>query len=161
MPQVDGAVVAAAQPPVTNAIGTPAPEYRAVTLAGAKVDLAALRGSPVLLNVWATWCEPCRHELPILDRLRKRLGPRGLRVVAASVDRDKPPHEIAHVIQRRGLDIEVWLDPDDHASRAFGIATLPVTLLFDATGTLVWRRDGAIMDDDPALASALERVLTK
>jgi len=113
----------------------------------------------VLLNVWATWCEPCRHELPILDKLRARYQDRGLRVVATNVDREQPRADVAAFVQRRELAFDVWVDPDDRASRVFDIATLPVTLLFDANGALAWRRDGAIRDDDREIEAAIARVL--
>ena len=148
----------ASQKPATVAIGT-APEYSASTLTGAAVALRSLRGSPVLLNIWATWCEPCRHELPILDDVRARYEQRGLRVVAINVDREQPRDEIGAFIARRKLAFDIWVDPDDAASRVFSVATLPVTLLFDANGVLVWRRDGAIRDDDRELEDALARVL--
>lgn len=145
----------------TLAVGAPAPDYHATSATGARVELKSLRGAPVLLNVWATWCEPCRHELPILDALRARHASRGLRVIAASVDRDEPADQVVAFMQRRKLGIELWLDREDRASTGFGIATLPATLLFDAKGTLVWRRDGVIADGDPDLAAALERVLSR
>lgn len=145
----------------TLAVGATAPDYHATSATGTRIDLRSLRGAPVLLNVWATWCEPCRHELPILDALRTRHRSRGLRVIAASVDRDESAEQVVAFMQRRKLGVELWLDREDRASTVFGIATLPATLLFDAKGTLVWRRDGVITDGDPELAAAIERVLAR
>jgi thiol-disulfide isomerase/thioredoxin len=145
--------------PPSVPIGSRAPDYRAVALDGKPVALAALRGAPVLINVWATWCEPCRHELPALDELRARFASRGLRVIAASVDRERPREQVAGLARRLGRDLEVWHDPDDRASASFGVTTLPATLLFDADGVLVWRRDGAIAAGDRALERAIEGVL--
>jgi thiol-disulfide isomerase/thioredoxin len=142
-------------------IGDRAPVYRAVSLDGKPVALAELRGAPVLLNVWATWCEPCRHELPALNALRDRFASRGLRVIAASVDRERSREQIAGLARRLGRDLEVWHDPDDRASVAFGVTTLPTTLLFDADGVLAWRRDGAVAAGDHALERAIEGVLRK
>jgi thiol-disulfide isomerase/thioredoxin len=148
-----------ARPAPALPAGGPAPDYRAVTLDGKPATLAALRGAPVLINVWATWCEPCRQELPALDALRARFAPRGLRVIAASVDRERPREQIAGLARRLGPGLEVWLDPDDRASAAFGVPTRPATLLFDARGVLAWRRDGAIAAGDRALEAAIEGVL--
>lgn len=141
-------------------VGSRADDYAATLLDNASVDLHSLRGSPVLLNVWATWCEPCRAELPLLSRLQARLAPRGLRTIALSVDRDRSRAAVAEFLRRREIDLETWFDPADRASAAFGVGSLPTTLLFDAGGTLVWRHEGAIKDDDPALTAALNRVLT-
>jgi thiol-disulfide isomerase/thioredoxin len=169
VPAVEAAAAAAtaataaapsAPPPAPGLpIGGPAPDYRAVTLDGKPAALAELRGAPVLINVWATWCEPCRHELPALDAVRARFAPRGLRVIAASVDRERPRDQVAKLARRLGRGLEVWHDPDDRASAAFGVTTLPATLLFDAGGVLVWRRDGAIAAGDRALEAAIEAAL--
>lgn len=67
-------------------VGTQAPNFRAVDLQGRAVELADLRGEVVFLNIWATWCPPCREEMPSMQRLYERLGPEGLRIVAVSID---------------------------------------------------------------------------
>lgn len=152
---------AASRASAAFAIGDRAPDYRAVTSNGSPVALAERVGSPVLVNVWATWCEPCRQELPVLNELGARLEPRGVRVVAISVDRDRPRDQIVAMARRFAAQLEIWHDPEDRASPAFGIATLPATLLFDSNGVLVWRRDGAITRGDAELESALARVLPR
>lgn len=143
----------------TLAVGATAPDYGAENLSGDVVTLQSLRGAPVLINVWATWCEPCRHELPVLEKLHARFRERGLRVIALNVDHDQPRESVASFVKRRDLTLDVWIDPQDRASRALGIATLPVTLLLDARGKVIWRRDGAITDDDAELQAAIEREL--
>ena len=142
------------------AVGASAPDYSAETIAGGQVRLQELRGKPVLLNVWATWCEPCRHELPVLQGFHTRFGSRGLRVIAANVDRETSRDDVRAFVTRRELSMDVWIDREDRASHTFGIATLPATFLFDATGTLVWRRDGAITGNDRDLEAAIESVLS-
>lgn len=149
----------AAQKPAAPALGATAPAYQAENVAGEVVTLQALRGSPVLLNVWATWCEPCRHELPVLGKLHSRYASRGLRIIAVNVDHDASRADVLSFIKRRTLPLEFWLDAADRVSAAFGIATLPVTLLVDANGKVIWRRDGAITDDDPEVDAAVERAL--
>jgi thiol-disulfide isomerase/thioredoxin len=145
----------------TLGIGDRAPDYRVVTSDGSPVALADRAGSPVLINVWATWCEPCRQELPVLNELHARLEPRGVRVVAVSVDRDRLRDQIVALAKRFADQLEIWHDSEDRASPAFGITTLPATLLFDAKGVLVWRRDGAITHGDAELENALARVLPR
>lgn len=163
----DVAAVAAEQPTVAQpaitqlAIGSAAPDYGASLLDGTATTLAALRGHPVLVNVWATWCEPCRHELPVLAVVQKKNRDRGLRVVALSVDREAPRDKIAALAGRLAPGLELWLDPQDRAASAFGVAMVPTTLLFDAAGVLRWRREGAVVDGDKDLAAAIERVLAK
>lgn len=142
------------------AIGSHAPAYDAKTLDGADVSLAKLRGTPALVNIWATWCESCRRELPALAALWRRHAARGLRVATISVDRELPRERIAELLSHLGVDLETWHDPEDRASTTFGVTTLPTTLLFDATGTLVWRHEGAIVDGDKTIDRAIERALT-
>lgn len=138
------------------AIGSRAPTYAATRLDGRRASLGDA-ARPTLVNVWATWCEPCRHELPALAKLQRRLGTE-LHVVALSVDREGSRDRVAQLVQRLAPELETWLDPDDKASTAFGVMTLPTTLLFDRDGLLVWRHDGAIADGDAELDAALVRL---
>ena len=141
------------------AVGTVMPAYSARTLEGKVVDVTSLRGHPVLLNFWATWCEPCRMELPELVKLHRRLAPRGLVVVGVSLDSGRTPEQVKAFAARRDVGYALLVDSDDLASRILGISTLPVTVLIDAKGAIAWSQTGAIVPDDPGLAAALERSL--
>jgi peroxiredoxin len=141
------------------ALGQPAPEYAAVDLEGAKVSLAAQRGHAVLVNLWATWCEPCRFELPELAALHERHAAKGLRVIGVSVDTQRTSAEVRDFVQRRNLPFTFWHDPEDRASRVFQAETLPVSFLFDKRGALVWRRVGTVSAKDPELEAAIQRAL--
>lgn len=140
--------------------GQPAPEYSAVTLDGAKVSLAGERGHAVLVNLWATWCEPCRFELPELAALHERFESRGLRVVGVSIDAQRTPAEIRDFARRRGLTYPLWHDPENRAAQVFRVETLPASFLFDKRGVLVWRRVGTVNAKDSELAAAIERALS-
>jgi peroxiredoxin len=139
--------------------GQPAPEYSAVDLQGAKVSLARERGHVVLVNLWATWCEPCRFELPELAALHERHAAKGLRVIGVSVDAQRSTAEVRDFVTRRKLPYTFWHDPADQASRAFRADTLPASFLFDKRGILVWRRVGAVNAKDPELEAAIQRAL--
>jgi thiol-disulfide isomerase/thioredoxin len=154
------APVAAPQQQARFAIGTRAPDYEASLLDGSAITLAALRGHPVLLNVWATWCEPCRRELPVLSVVQARHRDRRLRVVALSVDREASPDRVATFARRLAPGLEVWHDPRDRVSSLLGVSTMPTTMLFDADGILRWRREGSIVDGDPELERALASIDT-
>lgn len=140
-------------------LGQPAPEYSAVSLEGAQVSLAGERGHPVLVNLWATWCEPCRFEIPTLAALHERFAPRGLRVVGVSLDDLKTPAELREFAQRRGLTYPLWHDPKGRATQAFRVGILPASFLFDKKGVLVWRQLGMVSAEDAELAAAIERAL--
>jgi thiol-disulfide isomerase/thioredoxin len=141
------------------AIGRPAPSLEAVALDGTTVSLSALRGKVVLLNLWATWCEPCRHELPLLAALHEQDAGRGLAIVAVNIDRKRARDEIAEYVARRKLPFAIWLDAEDRASTVLGASTYPFNLLIGRDGTVRWRRAGAIRADDPELRAAIEAAL--
>lgn len=142
-------------------VGSRAPAYTTTTLAGTAASLAAHEGHPILLNVWATWCEPCRHELPVLAGVHKRYVDKGLKVIALSVDREAPRDKVASLLRRFAPDLDGWHDPEDRASTAFGVSTVPTTLLFDRKGILLWRRDGAITDGDKDLEAAIAQAIAR
>ena len=83
------------------------------------------------------WREPCRHEIPELISLYRRSVGEGLRVIGVSVDGGDPA-AVAKFAVRHKIPYEVWHDPDDHASAALGVATLPATFLYDRSGRLAW-----------------------
>ena len=136
--------------------GSMAPDYAARTPEGATVDLAGMRGQVVLVNIWATWCVPCRVEMPELTALHERYGQRGLRIVGISVDVDLPPAEVRAFAAAEKIPYLILHDPEDRASVLFtGQQMLPASFLFDKEGLLIWSRIGLIGKDDPGLAKAL------
>ncbi len=162
VPPVSALVVAPGEPPPSAeplAPGQPAPAYSAVDLAGKPVSLAEQRGHAVLVNVWATWCEPCRFELPELAALHERHASKGLRVIGVSVDAERTAAELRDFITRRKLPYTFWHDPADRASRLFGARTLPASFLFDKRGVLVWHRVGTVSAEDAELEAVLQRAL--
>ncbi len=145
--------------------GQKAPDFRAPNLAGDTVALSALRGRVVLLNAWATWCEPCRWEMPALERLYQKLGPRGLVVLAVSEDEigpaspGDPTGDVARFVSENQLTFTVLLDPKTRLQSAFGISGLPTTLLIDRRGRVVRRLLGPARWDEPPYSAEIERLL--
>mgnify|MGYP000973319120 CR=1 FL=1 len=139
-------------------VGDAMPALEATTLDGARTHVP-VRGNPTLVNVWATWCEPCRQELVDLGALHTRFSSRGLGITAVSVDRERNTSEVAEFAKRRKLPFEVVHDPLDRTSSALGIGPLPVTVLVGREGRIRWRSDGAIRSDDPTLIEAIELAL--
>jgi peroxiredoxin len=141
------------------AVGRPAPDYRAVSLGGDSVSLAAERGTVELLNIWATWCHPCRDELPVLQKLHEAHAARGLRMVGVSVDARGEEETVREFARRFGLTFALWLDPDERVTTLFLAPGVPASYLIGRDGTLLWRHVGPIREGDAALAAALERAL--
>jgi thiol-disulfide isomerase/thioredoxin len=133
----------------------PAPEIAFADGAGKTVSLADFRGRVVLVNLWATWCEPCIREMPSLDRLRAALPAQDLAIVLISQDRggDKV---VAPFFAKLGLKLETYLDAKSTVGHAFEVRGLPTSILIDREGRELGRVEGAL-DWDGAPAQALLR----
>jgi peroxiredoxin len=148
-------------------VGTGAPDFAARDMQGRPVSLEQLRGQVVLLNIWATWCGPCREEMPSLQRLHERLGPRGLRVVAVSVDgasateraAGDPRRLVGDFAREMGLDFTLWLDPSGQVQRTYRTTGVPESFVIDRQGTIVKKVIGATEWDSGANVELVERLL--
>lgn len=121
--------------------------------------LADLRGRVVLLNVWATWCVPCRQEMPTLDRLEARLGGDDFVVVALSIDR-KGVDAVRDFYREIGVQkLVIYLDPSATGSRGLAIEGVPTTLVIDRQGREVARKMGAPEWDGPQMVSLIQRTI--
>lgn len=148
-------------------IGAAAPGFELTALDGDTVALEDYRGKAVLLNFWATWCAPCREEMPALQRLQQRLGPEGLEVVGINVD--AAPGEmdalarwggdVQAFVREHGLSFDVLLDPEGGVMRRYGVTGLPTTILLDREGRVVSRTVGAAEWDSPEHVAAIRAVL--
>jgi cytochrome c biogenesis protein CcmG, thiol:disulfide interchange protein DsbE len=121
------------------AAGDAAPEFGAPVLDGDSLHLSSLRGQPVLLNVWATWCPPCREEMPALQALHEEYGPRGLRVLGVSVDSRGSEETIRSFLREGGYSFTILHDAADAVSRQFRTIGVPETFLIDGDGRVVRR----------------------
>lgn len=142
-------------------VGAFAPALEARTLDGAPVALDSLRGAPVLLNVWATWCHPCRDEIPVLEELHRQYAPQGLRVVGVTIDNAGRTADIRSFARQYGMTYPIWHDPDQYVMPAFSVIGVPTTVLIDRAGRLVWRKTGEIKARDPMLAAAIDSTMAR
>ncbi len=140
-------------------IGAPVPAYSAFALNGDSVSLAGQKGKVILLNVWATWCHPCRAEIPELREVHARYQSRGFDVVGVSVDADGSDEVIAEFAKEFQMQYPIWRDPGERISTRFLIVGVPETFLIDRTGVLRWRKIGPIPPNDSSLVNAIERAL--
>jgi cytochrome c biogenesis protein CcmG/thiol:disulfide interchange protein DsbE len=141
------------------AIGAPAPAYATQSLAGDSVSLAALKGKVVLLNVWATWCHPCRDEIPQLEALHQKHRAAGLEIVGVSIDAAGTEEGIRTFTRDFKMTYPVWFDPDERVTAQFLTMGVPETFLIDRAGVIRWRKIGPIAAGDTTLATAIERAL--
>jgi cytochrome c biogenesis protein CcmG/thiol:disulfide interchange protein DsbE len=146
-------------PRAAVAVGQPAPSYGAARLDGTPVSLADHKGDVVLLNVWATWCKPCRQEIPALDSLHREFASRGLVVAGVSIDVVGDTTQIAGFARELGASYTLWLDPDDRVSSTFLAIGVPSSYLIDREGVLRWKHMGVVRADDPTLRALLDTLL--
>lgn len=126
-----------------------APNLELKDLAGNAHKVADLRGSIVVLNFWATWCGPCREELPLLSRLSGEYAGRKVRFIAVSADDAKDRAKVDQFLQREKLGMEVWLGADlDMLERAWLGNELPATMILDEQGEIVARILGQAREED-------------
>ena len=140
-------------------IGQPAPDYQAVTIDGDSAALTASRGRVTLLNVWATWCHPCRDEIPVLQALHERYRQRGFAVIGVSVDGRGEEATIREFARDFGMTYDLWHDPEERVQSAFLAVGVPATFLIDRDGVLRWRHVGPIRATDTTLVREIERAL--
>jgi thiol-disulfide isomerase/thioredoxin len=138
---------AAAQPGTPTGVldrshkGSAIPELTLTDQAGRRAPLAAFKGKPLLVNLWATWCAPCVTELPTLDRLAAaRAG--SLKVLTVSQDMSQTEKVAPFLAERGFTHLEPWLDPKNDLAFHYGTETLPTTVFYDARGQEVWRYVG-------------------
>jgi thiol-disulfide isomerase/thioredoxin len=109
---------------------------------GERFALSDFEGAYVLLNIWATWCPPCRKELPDLEALQRSLGGLPIRVIALSTDTGRLA-SVQRLYQELGLDMErIFIDQTGNSMTALGVYALPTTLLIDPRGQEIGRKSG-------------------
>lgn len=120
----------------------PAPELTLSDLKGQPHSLADYRGQVALVNMWATWCPPCREEMPTLQSFYEQYAERGFVIIAID-DGDSAP-DVAAFAEEYGLTFPVWLDPQYSSERAFNAMSLPSSFVIDREGIIRLQWVGAI-----------------
>ena len=115
--------------------------------------IAAHKGHPVLINFWASWCEPCREEMPALQRLAKRWQARGLTVITVAVA--DSPWQVSDTLEKLNVQLPVIHDPEQQIIQRWGVSFVPTTLILDARQRIRLRGQGAIDWD----AASIDRQL--
>lgn len=139
----------------------PLPELRFGDGEGRRLTIADFRGRLVLLNIWATWCFPCRREMPTLDRLQAKLGGPDFEVLALSIDRQGLP-VVKAFYEELGLEaLRVYVDASTNATRDLGVVGIPTTLLIDQRGREIGRVVGPAEWDGPEVVKLVRRHMTR
>jgi len=123
-------------------IGAPAPDFKAATLDDQSVRLSDLKGSIVAVTFWATWCEPCKTELPEWQKAVERDS--GKQLVVLAVNAGEEAGAARAFLKQLNLNLPVVLDPDSAIQGKYGVRVLPVTFWVDAQGVLQGENLGAV-----------------
>ena len=115
-----------------TSVGQAAPDFTLRTLAGPNLRLQEQRGQVVLVNFWATWCGPCRKEMPHLNRIADKYRASGLVMLGVNIDDDV--RKAADVANKLGVNFPVLLDTDKNVSRLYDLSSMPSTLVIDRSG---------------------------
>lgn len=160
-----GPAFAVAQPPPKNFILHEAPKTIANVAfdddQGRQRSLADFRGKVVLLNIWATWCGPCRREMPSLDRLKKSLGGADFEVVALSIDRSGTAAVRKFYAEVGIRNLAIYIDSSGKLTRELATIGVPATLLIDREGREIGRLVGPAEWDEPDIVAFLKSVIAR
>lgn len=139
-------------------VGSPAPDFRLMDLQGKPVALSDYQGKVVLLNFWATWCGPCRVEMPAMEALYRGMQSKGLEILAVSVDQEGTA--VTRPFQEAlGLSFPILHDQDYEVGLTYGARTLPMTFAIDRKGVIRQLVFGARDWNSPEARSGIEKVL--
>lgn len=139
--------------------GDPVPAFSVVSLDGTEVSLADYRGRGVILNLWATWCPPCRAEMPYLQELQDQFREDGLSVVGVSVDNTGARASLDAFLREADVTYDILLDPAMRSMDLFGVLGLPATFLVDPSGVVTYMRTGPIMEGDETFLAEIQAIL--
>lgn len=141
-------------------VGSPAPEFSLSDLSGNAVRLANLRGRVVFLNIWATWCEPCREEMPAMQSLYERLHGADFEMLAVNADQDDRPG-VERFVREHGLTFPVLPDPELTIADRYLVTGYPETFIIDRNGKILAHELGPREWDSPASHTAFKQLIER
>lgn len=124
----------------------PAPDFTLKNEAGENIRLAEQRGKVVMLNFWASWCGPCRKEMPLLDEMHKRYGKAGFVLYGVNVEQDATAAK--KLLKELGVSLPVLYDPESKASKLYKVDAMPTTVMIDKNGEVRYVNRGYKAGDE-------------
>ncbi|HJV64664.1 MAG TPA: TlpA disulfide reductase family protein [Geomonas sp.] len=140
--------------------GNPAPDFTLKDMSGRAVQLSSLRGKVVLVNFWATWCPPCRAEVPSMVKLNQAMQGKAFQMLAISID-EGGKDAVTSFFQKENLTLPALLDTDGKVSRLYGTTGVPETFVVDQKGVILKKVVGSMDWSSPEVLSALDEIIRK
>jgi len=132
-------------------------DFNLPLLDGTKISLSQYKGKVVFLNFWATWCGPCRSEMPSMEAVYQSLKDKGLEILAVNLGDSK--NEVSTFMNQNKLNFPAVLDEKNTTGSSYNVRAIPTTYIIDKRGLIVARIIGSINWNTPKIISALETVL--
>lgn len=140
--------------------GNPAPDFTLNTLSGELVKLSELKGQVVLVNFWASWCPPCREEIPSMMRLNAAMAGKPFRMLCISID-DGGKVAVEEFFRKSGFSLPALLDTDKRASKLYGITGVPETFVINKQGVILKKVVGGMEWDSPEVVAFLNDAISR
>lgn len=157
-PKAQTQTTASAPEAPSTEVGAVMPEYAAADLDGTKFELASKRDKVLLVNVWATWCGPCRFEIPELQKIHDANAAKGFEVLGISVD-DGDVAVVKNFVAENKMTYPIAIDPQGNIAAILQTSVLPTTVLIGRDGKILWKKYGPILENDRELQGAIAKAL--
>ncbi|QWV92734.1 TlpA family protein disulfide reductase [Geomonas oryzisoli] len=138
--------------------GNPAPDFTLKDLSGKPVQLSSLKGKLVLVNFWATWCPPCREEIPSMVKLNQAMQGKNFQMLAISID-EGGKGAVEEFFKRGGVTLPALLDTDGQVARRYGTTGVPETFVVDGKGVIRKKVVGGLDWSHPEVIQALQEIM--
>lgn len=138
---LSGSAREAALPPALPEVDAPAPDFKLETLDGQSRQISALRGRILIINFWATWCGPCRQEMPLLQATQDQHAGQ---VLALAVNNAESPQTVKKFVDELGLRMDILLDPEMKVSELYRVRGFPTTIFVDQQGVIRYQHVGVL-----------------
>lgn len=133
-------------------VGLKAPNFELENLHGEKVQLSDFKGKKVMINFWATWCPPCKAEMPDMQKFYEQYGDQ-VTILAINID---PEYDVKGFVQQMNISFPILLDDQDKVSSAYKILTIPTTFIIDEKGIIQYKQLSAMSFDMMKKITAVE-----
>jgi len=141
----------------TQAVGTAAPDFTLASLNSGNLRLAELQGQVVLLNFWASWCGPCRKEMPILNDLHNRYKDIGFTVLGVNVEQDSSLAQ--NYLRDTPVDFPILFDTENQVSKSYHVVAMPTTVMINRDGKIRFIHQGYQQGDEEKYKQMIKQLI--